>query len=799
MALLQKITKSFQNLGYTHWDKSKITDANIFNQHKIIKSILFDSLQKINPQIAEILKENSLESENLYRLFDESFLNEKFFKSRNTKIININKNIIQSLIVPFKYKSLNGSVYKMKWIDFDNCENNNFIAYIDHRDEEDPLSIPEIVIFVNGIPLVVGQTEKYSFDSHDGTLKNSSRKIKTLISNRNKFLSCNFFSFITNDTTTKVSAITSAKDEFHFWRDDVEGKNQIEFVIQDLFQKEKFLDIIQNFIFFNDSEDKPRKIFARYYQYYAVKKSAEIVRKKIIVEKEQSDNKVGIVWHTQGSGKSLSMVMLAKNIRDFLPNITIVVLTDRIDLDQQIFNNFKKFQKYLGKSSLINFENIQQLKEELKNSKKKSIYFTTIQKFSNNVGFLNDRQDILIITDEAHRSHQEDDASEKISFQLEKGLSKTHSYSSTLKMALPNAKFIGFTGTPIESDDRDTRNVFGDHIHVYAWNQATEDGAVVELRYENVSTLINFNVSDQTLKLIEEENEKENQIIRDQLSTNREETAIKVKNILKTQVLLNKSHWENLERIKLVAQHFVRHYEKRSRALKGKALFAVQSKKIADLYKQEILKLRPEWRNHIEVIVTPDSNSNSSNSTDQPRSKIWNQKIINSFKRPDSLHKILIVVDMLLTGYDVPALDVIYLDKNLRKHSLMQAIARVNRKYVDDKDYALKKAYGLIVSYINITDNLNEALRLYSHHSKTKYKPIRNAKQNFSDVEIKDILMNKINNFYLHILGKDDYQKFDESTTRDERFERLKDLILNTDMEKYFLEDFKLISSEIKK
>lgn len=576
-------------------------------------------------------------------------------------------------------------------------------------------------MFVNGLPLVVIELknpadEKATVHKAYTQLQNYKNAIPQLF-NYNSLL------IASDGLDAKAGSLTAAWTRFMNWKTS-DGKkeakttiSQIETLIKGMLKPEVLLDLIAHYTVFEKSKkiDKETgqtfvetvKKIAAYHQYYAVKKAIESTKK---ASQEKGNRKDGVVWHTQGSGKSLSMVFYAGKIVLELDNPTIVVMTDRNDLDDQLFGTFASSHQLLRQTP-VQTKNRKHLKELLKTAGG-GIIFTTIQKFSpedggENFDLLSTQKNIIVIADEAHRSQYGFGAKNIIQKDKdgnEVGAKISFGFAKYLRDALPNASFIGFTGTPIEKEDASTPAVFGDYVDIYDVAQAVEDGATVKIYYESRLAKIHLKAEekeklDQEIESITEEDE-----CRGKKSFAREKA---------------KAKWTQLEaivghkaRIKDIAKDIIDHYEKRQEVNEGKAMIVSMSRRIAVELYDEIVKLRPDWHDEdkkkgaIKVIMTSTSSDPQSwqihNTTKQER-----RELADRFKDTADSLKLVIVRDMWLTGFDAPCLHTMYIDKPMRGHTLMQAIARVNRVFKD-------KDGGLIVDYIGIATDLKNALSIYS-------------------------------------------------------------------------------------
>lgn len=531
---------------------------------------------------------------------------------------------------------------------------------------------PDIIVFINGLPIAVLELKNPADEDAD------TEKAYTQLQNYKKAIPSlfryNAVLVASDGIDARVGSLTAGWDRFVQWKldDDLPlHLNKLDEVIVGLFKPELILDFIQNFCLFEVNKEKYIKKIAGYHQFRAVKKAVE---KTVLAT--TGDHRAGVVWHTQGSGKSLSMVFLARKlaIDPRLKNPTLVILTDRNDLDDQLFGTFGGVSEFLRQEP-VQVENRDDLKEKLTRTSG-GIIFTTIQKFTESKDPLSVRSNIIVMADEAHRSQY----------------GFIDGFARHMRDSLPNASFMGFTGTPIEGTDVNTPAVFGNYIDVYDIQQAVEDGATVPIYYESRLAKLGF---DKT-KLPEIDAEFDE-------ITEGEEDYQKNKKA---------SKWSKLEemvgspeRIKLIAKDFVEHYEKRTETIDGKAMIVCMSRRICvDLYEQ-IVKIAPYLQDNIKIIMT---GSSADPESFQPHiyNKQKRRELADEFKKPENPFKIVIVRDMWLTGFDAPCLSTMYIDKPMQGHGLMQAIARVNRVYFN-------KQGGLIVDYIGLGENLKKALGTY--------------------------------------------------------------------------------------
>ncbi len=646
--------------------------------------------------------------------------------------IEDNKTFTRYLLegVPVQVKTNTGYQYKnVKLVDFDNINNNHFQSVQQYTIIEFDTKRPDIIIFVNGIPLVV--VELKSATNEDVKLEDAYNQ---LTGYRNVYIPTLFkynqFLVISDGVMAKAGTITSPYSRFSDWKKledtDIVTENMSthETLFKGMFRKDRFLDIIQNYILFSDDS----KILAAYHQYFGVRKAIAST-----IDKGVKTGKAGIVWHTQGSGKSFSMVFYSGNMIKLLKNPTIVVVTDRNDLDNQLYETFVKCDYYL-KQRAKRAESRVELDNMLKDRISGGIFFTTLQKFEEETGLFSDRDDILVIVDEAHRSHYGLEATIKIDYDTNEA-TKKYGTAKYLHNALPNAVYIGFTGTPVETKDKSTSAIFGDVIDTYDMTQAILDGATVPIMYESRMARVGLNQKilddiDNYYKFIEESGEAD-------------EFAIKKSK----QMMANISQViEDPDRLELIVKDIINHYEERKNMVADHAMVVAYSRKAAYTMYQKFLELRPDYKDVVNMIITP-SNKDPEDMQKAIGTKGDKKELEIKFKNekddPLEKFKIAIVVDMWLTGFDVPRLGVMYVDKPMKAHNLMQAIARVNRVYKD-------KPAGLIVDYIGLKSWLLDALKTYTKRDQNKIK---------DNTEIVNALKDKIE-IVNNIFNNFDYSSF---------------------------------------
>ena len=547
---------------------------------------------------------------------------------------------------------------------------------------------PDVVLFVNGLPLVV--IELKSAVDEQATLKKAWQQLQTYHAQIGRLHQYNGLEVISDGLQAKYGTLSAGLQHFSRWpvlengERITEGAPEMETLVRGLLKPQRLLSMVQDNITFEDSKGEPIKMVAKYHQALAVDAAVDSTLRAV-----GGDRRAGVVWHTQGAGKSLEMVLYAARISRHpqMENPTLVVLTDRMDLDSQLFGTFSGCEQLLRQQPQ-QAESRAQLQELLK-VPSGGIVFTTIQKFfpesrGEVYPTLSERRNIVVIADEAHRSQYD----------------FIDGFARHMRDALPKASFIGFTGTPIDRIDASTQAVFGDYVHVYDIQQAVEDGATVPLYYE--ARLARIGLDNSLLPAIDEEFEEVT-----------EEVSFQGKEQLKKKWSALEALVGNDERLRLVAEDLVSHFETRQEALDGKAMIVTMSRKVAvDLY-QKLIQLRPDWHSEdddegVLKIVMTGSASDPLDWQSHIRNKPRRTALANRFKDPDSGFKIVIVRDMWLTGFDAPSLHTMYVDKPMKGHGLMQAIARVNRVFRD-------KPGGLVVDYIGIAQNLREAVATYSN------------------------------------------------------------------------------------
>jgi type I restriction enzyme R subunit len=673
----------FHELGYAIVHGPEIAPGELFAERQthgdiVLVKRLREALTRINPHIPQDATEEAVR---------------RVLHPETASLTENNRRFHQMLVegVTVSYQRDGETAYdQVNLLDFNQPANNDWAAInqftiIENRSNRRP----DILVFINGLPL--GIIELKNIGDENATIKGAFNQLQTYKKDVSSLFPYNEVMVVSDGIHAKAGTLTADWERFAPWRTvdgkDIAPKNALELptLIKGMFEKNRFLDLIRNFIVFEDDGGQLYKKMAGYHQFHAVNKAVESTVKASAI---RGDRRAGVIWHTQGSGKSLSMVFYAGKLVQHpkMENPTLVVLTDRIDLDGQLFGTFSRCE-HLLRQTPEQAENRDDLEALLRRSSG-GVIFTTIQKFfpeskGQKYPMLSDRRNIVVIADEAHRSQYD----------------FIDGFARHMRDALPHASFIGFTGTPIETDDRSTPAVFGDYIDVYDIQRAVEDEVTVRIYYEG--RLAKLELKEAERPKIDSDFEE---------VTEGEEVDKKEK--LKTR-------WARLEamvgadkRIALVAQDLVDHVEKRFDAMQGKAMVVAMSRRIcAELYEQ-IVKLRPDWHHDDDdkgVIKIAMTGSAADDAKLQPhiRNKKRREELAKRFKNENDSLKLVIVRDMWLTGFDVPCLHTMYVDKPMQGHGLMQAIARVNRVFKD-------KIGGLIVDYLGLADQLKKAMANYT-------------------------------------------------------------------------------------
>jgi type I restriction enzyme R subunit len=563
---------------------------------------------------------------------------------------------------------------------------------------------PDIVVFINGLPLVVIELKSGSSETSD--VSSAYRQIRNYQKDIPELFVYNAFNIISDHTYSKAGTITASEEWYKEWKT-VDGSYEdtrlaaYDVLFKGMLEKSRILDIIKNFILFENNTPENIKILAQYHQYYAVRKAVSST-----INATNNDGRAGVFWHTQGSGKSLSMVFYTKLINYYLDNPTYVIITDRNDLDEQLYGQFSRTKEFLRQTPK-QASSRKNLKELLDGRKANGIFFTTMQKFSESSEPLSERNDIIVIADEAHRSQY------GLKEEMAKDGSVRVGMARIIRDSLPNASYIGFTGTPVSSQDKDTQEVFGDYIDVYDMTQSVEDGATKPIYYEN--RVMNLGINESLLDEIDKKYEELALEASEEDITKSKRQLGKLEAILGSETVID-----------TICKDIIEHYEnERAHLLTGKAMIVAYNRSIAMSMYKKILDIRPDWEEKMEVVMT-GSNNDPEEWKDVIGNSSHKKQLGKRFKDDDDPMKIAIVVDMWLTGFDVPSLATMYVYKPMKDHNLMQAIARVNRVFQD-------KEGGLIVDYIGIANALRKAMSDYTVRDK----------KNFGNPDIREVVYPK--------------------------------------------------------
>ena len=669
----------FKEIGYLYVPGSELIPENGERESYrdvILKKRFIQAIKKLNPSLTDNL------AEEVY---------EKVRNIDHPDFIIKGKIFYQYLTEGVKLTYREGKEEKarlVKLIDFKNPENNEFLVAnqfeVEYYHQNGVHRRPDLVVFINGIPIAIfelkgfnsNQTAKDAYNDHQVKMKD----IPQLYLYSQVVVASDGYE-------TKYGSPQSGWERFFYWEgifsdDDVrkeeitkgsyrylyQGRelNSLEILIKGLFRKEHITEFINDFVFYDKTDEGYIKKIAGYHQFYAVKKAIERTKKCVLEGKTPEDRRIGVIWHTQGSGKSITMLFYARKVLKELGNPLLIFITDRRELDEQLYNLFSQM------SIARRAESIKDLQDAIKNTAG-GIIFSTIQKFSErdqDYPLLTERRDIIVIADEAHRSQYRE-------------------LARNLRKAIPNASFLGFTATPIEYEDRDTYLVFGEPISIYSIDKALKDGVIVPIYYE--ARLVELHLTNE---FIDEEFEEISEGLEEE-----EKERLKSKYARLEKLILNP------ERLEKIAKDIVEHFNKRLEEFEGKAMVVVISREVAvELYNK--IKEIPNAPS-VAVVISGSKQKDPEKFHPHIRNKHQMEELLSNFKNPDRDPKMVIVVDMLLTGFDVPCLHTMYIDKPMKNHNLLQAIARVNRVYKD-------KPGGLIVDYIGIADDLKKSLAKYT-------------------------------------------------------------------------------------
>jgi type I restriction enzyme R subunit len=686
---------------------------------------LRDAIERINPNVPDEARDESLR---------------RVMRTETPNLLENNRRFHRMLVdgIDVEYQVDGRTVHDKVWlVDFADPDNNDWLAVNQFSITEGKHTRrPDVILFVNGLPLVVIELKNAA--DENATTKKAFDQLQTYKLQLPTLMTYNACLVASDGITARIGTLTAGWDRFMPWRTTdgreiaSKGKPELDVLIQGVFERERFLDLIQYFIVFEVDAGTIIKKMAGYHQFHAVNKAVNCTLKAV---SPKGDRRVGVVWHTQGSGKSLTMAFYAGKVirHPKMENPTLVVITDRNDLDDQLFGTFSLCHELLRQKP-VQADDRDEVKLLLKVASG-GVVFTTLQKFApdsdadsggQSYATLSDRRNIVVIADEAHRSQYGHYAKAKKTGEI------TYGFSKHLRDALPNASYLGFTGTPIELGDKNIKAVFGDYIDIYDISRAVEDGATVRIYYEG--RLAKLELTEKERPKIDREFEE--------VTEGEEQTA---KEKLKTKWAALEALVGSEKRIKLIAQDIVKHWEERLAAMEGKALIVCMSRRICvELYK-ELIRLRPEWAGMLATpggsadvidkatdsatalaaetakpyVVNGDKDDASlavvmtgqaSDPTDWQqhiRSKRGREELAKRFKDPNDPLKLVIVRDMWLTGFDAPCLHTMYVDKPMSGHNLMQAIARVNRVFKN-------KPGGLVVDYLGLAAELKKALAQYT-------------------------------------------------------------------------------------
>ena len=694
-AVEKMVLDDLTNLGYSISSDAEVGPDGKAPEREAYSDVvlakrLVTAIEKLNPAIPAEARGDALR---------------KVLATERPSLVEENRRLHKLMVegVDVEFYSEDGTIRgdKVRLIDFENLAANDWLATGQFTVIEGSFNRrPDIVVFVNGLPL--GVIELKAPGGPNATLAGAHNQLQTYKAQIPSLFRTNAVLVTSDGITARVGSLTADQERFMPWRTTdgkviaAKGQPELNILIEGIFERRRLLDLLHDFTVFGETGSGLSKIIAGYHQFHAVRHAVE---KTVEASAPQGDRKVGVIWHTQGSGKSLLMAFYAGQLvrRPELENPTIVVITDRNDLDDQLFGTFSMCRDLIRQTP-IQADSREDLQSSLSRASG-GVIFTTIQKFSPVTGettypMLSDRRNIVVIADEAHRSQYGFRA--KIE---QKTGEIAYGFAKYLRDALPNASFIGFTGTPIEKDDINTPAVFGEYIDVYDISRAVEDGATVPIYYE--SRLARIELPEDEKPKIDAEIEE---LTEDEATTEQERI---------------KRKWATVEalvgsekRLSMVAADLVRHFEDRVAAMDGKAMVVCMSRRICVALYQHIVALRPDWHSDddaagkIKVVMT---GSAADPQAWQPHigTKGRRDLLAKRAKDPKDPLKLVIVRDMWLTGFDAPSMHTMYIDKPMKGHGLMQAIARVNRVFRD-------KPAGLVVDYIGIAQNLKNALGQYS-------------------------------------------------------------------------------------
>ena len=723
----------FKELNYTYMNGYEISPGGKYQERESHKEVVLEerlrnALYSINSDIPNKAIESAIR---------------EVLIPKEPSMIENNRNFHEMVTdgIDVEYERKDGSIkYDKVWLfDKEEKKNNDWLVVNQFTVQEGEYTRrPDIVVFVNGLPLVV--MELKSAVAENATINTAYNKLQNYKDQIPSLFTYNEILVISDGHNARAGTITSNIERFMTWRTvdgEVASKEipELEVLIKGIFDRERFLELVHNFILFQDDGLNITKIFAAYHQYHAVRKAINSTEHAM---GDEGDRRIGVIWHTQGSGKSLSMVFYSGKLVLGMDNPTIVVITDRNDLDDQLFSTFSKSSQLLRQKPK-QADSREDLKDLL-SVESGGIVFTTIQKFEEGDSPLTERENVIVIVDEAHRSQYGFDPNIK---QIDDKAETKYGYAKYMRDALPNASYIGFTGTPIDLIGRNTTGVFGGYIDIYDMTRAVEDEMTVKIYYE--SKIVQVDISEEKKRELDREIDNLTDGLTEESKNNYMSKNSTIEAVIGSD-----------DRLETVAEELVNHFEERQEAILGKGMIVTVSRAVAANLYNKITDIRPEWHHEdddkggIKVVM---SGSSDDPKELQPhiRPKHERKVIEKRLKDPDDELKLVIVCDMWLTGFDVPPLHTMYIDKPLKGHTLMQAIARVNRVYRD-------KPGGLIVDFIGIADALKKALNSYTESDR---------KQTAIDTEeaVKELL--KEYEIVKDLFYQFDYKRFFEAKPED--------------------------------
>ncbi|RRT86270.1 type I restriction endonuclease subunit R, partial [Empedobacter falsenii] len=774
-----QLEKAFISLleteGYHYINGKELTRTS--NQEVLLKEDLHTFLFNSYPDLEEIEV--------------ETLINELAFQSTST-LYESNKYICKLLAdgLIFKRNDPSKKDLHIRYIDIENTENNNFKIVNQLEIQGSELRIPDLISYINGIPVVVFEFKtaiEEEITIHDAYKQLTTRYKRDIP----ELLKYNVFCVISDGVNNKAGTVFSPYEFYYGWnkitgaeKKALTGIETTTSIVHGMLNQTRLVDIIHHFVLFPDNSKRDDKILCRYPQYYAANKLYQNI---LVHRKPQGDGKGGTYFGATGCGKSFTMLYLTRLLMrstDFA-SPTIIIISDRTDLDDQLSKDFTNAKKFIGDENIINIESRADLRARLRGRESGGVFLTTVQKFAEDAEILSDRTNIICISDEAHRSQVNLDL--KVKIDEDKGVTKSYGFAKYLHDSLPNATYVGFTGTPIDK----TLEVFGDMVDQYTMFESVNDEITVRLVYEGRAAKVNLDYN----KVQEIENYYENAVAEGASEYHVEASQKAIANM---EVVLGDG-----DRIKAIAKDFVEHYENRleeNATVAGKVMFVCASRGIAYKLYKEILALRPEWGEmmlpegltakeqkeikpieRVKMVMTRNKDDEK---------ELWEllgnkderKELDRQFKQIKSNFKIAIVVDMWLTGFDVPFLDTIYIDKPLQTHNLIQTISRVNRKY-EGKDR------GLVVDYIGIKKNLNKALGMFNNQT---------ADDDFEDLNQAEIIVRDQMDLlrqYFHKFDATDYYQ-GNPVKRLSCLNKASELVLQTeDSEKFFVNVTKKLKS----